>query len=211
MNENPITRLLQWLGAIIGRKKPDQPVVPLFKTIDETRWDNGLLRRVEVDPAARPDAILTYLFVPFRNPGQPPSPDWLITCDLIDGRGDRVINTHQISVLAVPHFARDLAAVHIAYSAPWDLQGRSPYRNSYVRCILFRTAAQLRLKTPEQVVWHDAIATARAECWGGVPIPKGPSLPGADVWAQPYDKGTRKIRVRFRLALLWLGYVLREG
>ena len=211
MSDGIITRLLEWLGAIIGRRKPDQPVAPLFKTIEELRWDNGLLRRVEVDKAVRPNEVLTYLFIPFRKSGGVVGPDLLVTCSQLEGRGQRLVMTHQISVLAVPHFARDLDSVQIAYSEPWDLQGRSPYRDSYVRCILFRVAAELRRSPPELIDWRGAIATARAECWGGLPVPKAPSLPGGDIWVEPYDQGTRRVRVRFKTAWLWLAYLLWEG
>lgn len=211
MSENAITRILAWLRSIIVGRPKQAAITPLFRTVQEIRWDNGLLWQVEVDKKQRPNEVLTYLFIPFRQPGKT-TPDWLVTCDLIDGRGGRVANTHQISVISIPHFARDFSGAQVSYSAPWDLQGRSPYRNSYVRCILFRVATRLRLEDAAVVDWHVAIATARTECWGGVPVPATPQTPGGgDIWVQPYDPGTKRVRVRMRWALLWVSWLLYES
>ena len=210
MNDNPITRLLAWLQSIIFRKPAYTPIAPLFTIISEKRWDNGLLKQVRFDPARRPDAVVTFLFVPFRRQGQPPQPDCFICCDMFNGRGKRLATTHQVSVLLVPHFAKSLDNVKVIYSEPWDLQ-RGHYRNFHVLCIMQKIAYELMLETPERVDWHSAIGRARMECWGGLPVLSPPRPSSGDVFADPYDPGTRRVRVRLRWAMLWLAWLLVDG
>ena len=210
MSENALTRLLAWLQSIIRRKPKQSSLPPLFTTLKEQRWSNGLLRRVKIAEQQRPDAVETFLFVPYPKQGQPLKPDCLICCDMLDGREKRLISTHQVSVLLIPHFAKDLSRVQILYSAPWDFQ-RGQYRNFYVFCIMQRVANELQRQTPESVNWHVAIGVARSECWDGISLPPPPMPAATDIYVEPYDPGTRRLRVRMRWAMLWVAWLFADG
>jgi hypothetical protein len=191
-----LTRFLEWLRAIIRLNSQPVTIRPLYALLTKKRWENGELWEIQLDEQAWPYVVYAAIFVPFRN-GRNEQDCWLI-CELIEARGkpDRQ-HTHYVSIFLATHLLKEIQPdlVAVLHEGSWDFQGRSPYRNQYVRCIMFRVASQLRIDDPFRLRWEMLIMLARQECWRGSLT--GLVLPRSalDVIAKAYDDGTDDTRI----------------
>lgn len=194
-----VTRLLAWLRAIISTESATFPDGPLYKLVAKTRWENGELWEVQLDPQRWPLVVYSAIFVPFRFRSQ--EQDCWLLCELIEARGEpQQQGTHYIKIfLATRHLRRiepDLIAV--MHEAEWNLQGGRSNRNDYIRCIMGRVAEQLRIDDPLWIQWEALIELAIQECQHGTLMGLSLSRPPIDAIARAYDWGTTDARIKGR-------------
>jgi hypothetical protein len=197
-----LTAILEWINTLAWWNEGVTPRENKpYERIQSWRLQGrGMLHRVKRPPEVCPRAVATYLFEPFRY--ETPREklfDLHLCCDHLEGMHgiDARSVTHRITLLKASHWpgADGLYDAEKLFQGDYDLQGRSPYRDKYVICILHRVAQ--RMGDPGPVDWAWEIEQAGKQClsyqWSSRLRQPGQG----EAIAYPVDPGTKPVKIRY--------------
>jgi hypothetical protein len=151
--------ILDWVRRLVHSRDKAKPIPKPYQRLESWRGHLGVLHRVERDT---PRAIATYIFSPFRFNGyRVPTPKDLHICldhlSLLPGQvpSHKIPYTHRITVLLASHWhdATGCYETSLLYTADWDFQGSSRYRDRWAIAITHDVARQLKSRPWDSINW----------------------------------------------------------
>jgi hypothetical protein len=163
--------IFDWVRRLVFSRK-NRAISKPYERLESWRGSAGVLHKVRRDT---PRAVDTYVFTPLRSGNsKAATPKDIHICldhlDVLPGQRTRTRRTytHRITVLLASHWPQEDGTydTSLLYSASWDFQGRSQYRDRWAIAITYDVARLLKDRPFNRIDWEFEFTASAKQMMG---------------------------------------------
>lgn len=178
--------IFDWVRRLVFSRR-DRAVSKPYERLESWRGSLGVLHKVRRDT---PRAVDTYIFSPLRTGGPKSSPpkDIHICLDHLGALSGQQAqrhqpHTHRVTVLLASHWPQEDGSYNtsVLYSASWDFQGRSQYRDRWATAITYDVVRLLKDRPFRAIDWEFEFTMSAKQMMGSSFQPRASKTGKVDV------------------------------